>query len=88
MQRRSRGSATLPRHDSLQTSRRFEDENEMKSSPNCAMFQVSSAKITKGEIVSLIDLLALLLARKNHPKTEATSSLRARKLLNRRCASV
>src|SRR5208337_5628354 len=28
------------------------------------------------------------LARKNHAKAEATSSLRARKLLNRRCASV
>jgi O-acetyl-ADP-ribose deacetylase (regulator of RNase III) len=28
------------------------------------------------------------LARKNHPNPAATSSLRARKLLNRRCASI
>jgi hypothetical protein len=40
--------------------------------------------------VVIFDDIALLerLARKNHAKAEATRSLRARKLLNRRCASV
>ncbi len=34
------------------------------------------------------DTVCIELARKNHAKVEAMSSLRARKLLNRRCASV
>jgi hypothetical protein len=43
-----------------------------------------------GDVRALVDKASpnCSLARKNHAKAEATSSLRARRLLNRRCASV